>query len=157
MQGTVKWFSEEKGYGFIIDGTGVDHHFHVSDVRGAALPRTGAQVSFEPQASRRGPKARQVTLVPGEEAPPAARRDAGRHDDRVLCTGCDRRMVPRIITGPPIIRPSHGWTPVPKRSICAFCGATYKKFPLTNGEKIGVAIFFAVAAVILSVIASHAM
>src|SRR6185369_147981 len=99
MQGKVKWFSEEKGYGFIVDESGQDHHFHVSAVRGADVPRSGRSVTFEPQAGRKGPRA--VNVVPLGEAAPRRPREsnAQRSDDRVSCTSCDRRMIPRIITG----------------------------------------------------------
>jgi len=62
-------------------------------------------------------------------------------DDRVVCPSCGKKMIPRIITGPPVVRPSGGWTPVPKKSICPFCGETYQTFPMSLGEKIGLVFF----------------
>jgi hypothetical protein len=53
-------------------------------------------------------------------------------------------MIPRIITGPPLIHGAGGWTPVPKKSICPYCGETYKKFPASDKEKIGATIFMVV-------------
>jgi len=71
------------------------------------------------------------------------------HDERETCHGCGKKIIPRIITGPPILHGQGGWTPVPKKSICPFCGTTHRKFPMTMGEKIGLAIFAIVGAVIL--------
>jgi len=34
MRGKVKWFSRERGYGFITDEQARDHYFSVQDVRG---------------------------------------------------------------------------------------------------------------------------
>ena len=33
MRGTVKWFNNQKGYGFITDSYGKDHFFHYSSIR----------------------------------------------------------------------------------------------------------------------------
>ena len=68
-------------------------------------------------------------------------------------------MVPRVITGPPLVRPSHGWTPVPKKSICPSCGGLHMKFPASTGEKIGlvaiIIIFVAVVGGIALSLSSH--
>jgi hypothetical protein len=71
------------------------------------------------------------------------------HDDRETCSSCGKKMVPRIITGPPLIRGQGSWTPVPKKSLCPFCGATHKKFPPSLGEKIGIIVGIAVFMLIL--------
>jgi cold shock CspA family protein len=131
MQGKVKWFSQQKGYGFITDDAGVDHHFRVSDVRGATLPQMGALVRFEAQAGQRGPKARDVNLLGEGEPSAVASIKPQRHDDhQVTCLGCNRRMVPRVIIGPPLV----GRDPVPHRSICPFCGLTFQVFPPSAAE-----------------------
>jgi hypothetical protein len=64
-------------------------------------------------------------------------------------------MIPRIITGPPLIHWKGSWTPVPKKSICPFCGATHMEFPASFGEKLGVAIFAVVFIVVLLSIISE--
>jgi cold shock CspA family protein len=142
VTGTVKWFSEAKGYGFVVGADGVDHHFNVSDVRGATLPRSGDTVQFEPGQSRRGPKARHVTLQEraGDRPSSGRPRSEAAPDDRVVCSSCSKRMVPRIITGPPLVT-GRRWTPVPKRSICPFCGATYQTFPPSTGERVALFLF----------------
>ena len=62
--GVVKWFSAEKGYGFITpDDGGKDLFVHFSEIQGSGY-RTleeGQKVSFESQAGPKGPQAAKVT------------------------------------------------------------------------------------------------
>ena len=64
--GTVKWFSGEKGYGFITPADGSKDLFvHFSAIQGEgykSLPE-GAKVEYEPQQGAKGPQAANVTLV----------------------------------------------------------------------------------------------
>jgi cold shock protein len=64
--GTVKWFNNEKGYGFITpaDG-GKDLFVHFSAIQGdgyKSLPE-GATVDYEAQEGQKGPQAANVTVV----------------------------------------------------------------------------------------------
>ena len=54
--GTVKWFNDQKGYGFIQpDQGGRDVFVHISAVERSGLPglREGQKVSYEVEADRR--------------------------------------------------------------------------------------------------------
>lgn len=66
MRGTVKWFKEDKGYGFISpeDG-GRDVFVHASALRGANLSslQEGMQVEFETQTGPKGLQAGNVKLT----------------------------------------------------------------------------------------------
>ena len=66
MQGTVKWFNAEKGYGFISreDGLGdVFVHFSAIDGEGFRSLDEGERVAFDVIESPKGLKAQNVTRV----------------------------------------------------------------------------------------------
>ncbi len=60
IQGTVKWFNESKGYGFITpDGGGKDVFAHFSEIRAdgfKTLPE-GQRVEFSIAQGQKGPQA----------------------------------------------------------------------------------------------------
>jgi CspA family cold shock protein len=66
--GTVKWFSDDKGFGFITPDSGSKDLFvHHSGIIGngyRSLPE-GAKVSYDEEAGDKGPKAVNVQLVSG--------------------------------------------------------------------------------------------
>ena len=71
LTGTVKWFSDRKGYGFIArdEGEGKDVFIHYSGIR-AGGPRSlyeGDKVEFSIETDARGPRA--ADLVVTEAAP----------------------------------------------------------------------------------------
>jgi len=64
-QGTVKWFSEKKGYGFISqeDGQDVFVHFSSINMSGFKSLVEGDQVSFDVEEGDRGPVAKNVSKL----------------------------------------------------------------------------------------------
>jgi cold shock protein len=63
-QGTVKWFSQEKGYGFITPEDGSEDIFvHYSAIEGSGFRNLeeGERVSYEVTQGRRGPQAVNVS------------------------------------------------------------------------------------------------
>lgn len=61
--GTVKFFNESKGYGFITDEeTGKDIFVHASGIRAEEL-REGDRVSYEEEEGRKGKVAAQVVAL----------------------------------------------------------------------------------------------
>ncbi|MGB3903812.1 MAG: cold-shock protein [Anaerolineae bacterium] len=69
VTGTVKWFSDGKGYGFITRDEGKDVFVHFSGIR-AGGPRSlseGDKVEFSIETDQRGPRA--TDLVVTESAP----------------------------------------------------------------------------------------
>ena len=63
--GTVKWFNQGKGYGFIAREDGEDVFVHYSAIEGAGFRNLeeGERVEFEIQSSPKGPQAANVTKL----------------------------------------------------------------------------------------------
>jgi len=68
VNGTVKWFNSEKGYGFIEqDDGGKDVFVHFRNINNSGYGRVnledGAKVSFEITQGEKGPQAENVTAL----------------------------------------------------------------------------------------------
>jgi len=65
MQGSVKWFSPEKGYGFIEKDDGEDVFVHFSAIQedGFKTLDEGQTVEFEVVEADRGPQAANVVKI----------------------------------------------------------------------------------------------
>lgn len=66
VTGTVKWFNESKGFGFIAPSDGgadVFVHFSVIEGEGFRTLSEGQQVTFEVEKSQKGPQAVKVRPV----------------------------------------------------------------------------------------------
>ncbi len=64
-QGTVKWFNESKGYGFITVDDGKDVFVHYSAIKGEGFKtlNEGQKVSFDVVNGEKGPQAANVAKM----------------------------------------------------------------------------------------------
>jgi CspA family cold shock protein len=64
-EGTVKWFSDQKGFGFIEQENGSDLFVHFSEIQtdGFKTLTEGQKVTFEPAEGPKGPQATNVRPV----------------------------------------------------------------------------------------------
>ncbi len=65
MNGTVKWFNADKGFGFITgeDGKDVFAHFSQINVDGFKTLEEGQQVTFDVTEGQKGPQAENIVVV----------------------------------------------------------------------------------------------
>jgi CspA family cold shock protein len=78
-KGIVKWFSTDKGYGFIRREDGAEIFVHHTDIEvdGYASLKNGETVEFDVFESDRGPKARNLVPLEADGSGPAARARTG--------------------------------------------------------------------------------
>ena len=64
-KGTVKWFNEKKGFGFLSREDGDDVFVHYSSIQGSGFKSLteGQSVEFDVQDGPKGPQAVNVTAV----------------------------------------------------------------------------------------------
>lgn len=65
VTGTVKWFNESKGYGFISQEDGPDVFAHFSAITGSGFKtlKEGQKVEFTVTDGQKGPQAENITSL----------------------------------------------------------------------------------------------
>lgn len=65
MKGTVKWFNNQKGYGFLLNEEGKDVFVHFSglNMEGYKTLTEGQKVEYELADGAKGPQAVNVTVL----------------------------------------------------------------------------------------------
>lgn len=62
MKGTVKFFNEMKGFGFITGEDGEDYFVHQTGLKASVVLNENDKVKFDVEQGERGPKAVNVEL-----------------------------------------------------------------------------------------------
>ncbi|HYV24395.1 MAG TPA: cold shock domain-containing protein [Pyrinomonadaceae bacterium] len=64
-EGTVKWYNDEKGYGFIVREKGTDVFVHHASINAEGFKSLaeGDRVSFDVVEGPKGPQAKNVTKI----------------------------------------------------------------------------------------------
>jgi CspA family cold shock protein len=64
-EGTVKWFSDQKGFGFIEQDDGQDLFVHHTGINASGFKSLdeGQRVRFDLETSEKGPKAKNVEVL----------------------------------------------------------------------------------------------
>jgi len=64
-EGTVKWFSDRKGFGFIEQDGGQDLFVHHTGINASGFKSLdeGQRVRFDLETSEKGPKAKNVEIL----------------------------------------------------------------------------------------------
>ena len=65
MNGTVKWFNADKGFGFITgeNGTDVFAHFSQINIDGFKTLEEGQKVTFDVVEGQKGPQAENIEIA----------------------------------------------------------------------------------------------
>ncbi len=96
--GRVKWFSLEKGFGFISNDEGEDVYLAAAALpEGVATVKPGTKLEFSIADGRRGPQALSVSVV---EAPPTmATGSRGKNDDLAAMIEDTIKILDRYCNG----------------------------------------------------------
>lgn len=108
VNGLVKWFSSDRGYGYITNNENVDLYFGVKDVIGADLPENGDKVSYTEYIGKESSvAAKNINIL--ERKNPALKQ--------VVCEHCKREVEPK-----PWYYGGSDYTSVTVELLCPFCG-----------------------------------
>lgn len=116
--GTVKFYSNEKGYGFIFnDETKKDIYFHINDWSNPTVPTGNDDVIFDIHTSGNG-KQKAINIVLSKTANDKKRETFSKNDDRIKCPSCGKKIVPRIVT----------YAGKPTHSLCPYCATIVRDY-----------------------------
>ena len=115
-KGTVKFYNNEKGYGFIFcDETKKDIYFYINDWNNPSVPIGNDDVVFDVHISNNG-KQKAINIILIKAANDKKKENFTKNDDRIICPSCRKKIVPRIVT----------YAGNPTHSLCPYCASTVK-------------------------------
>lgn len=124
MEGRVKTFSQEKGYGFLTDQNGTLRYFSASEIQGNEIPIEGTAVEFI--STDEGARVVNIEIT------------------KSICVTCRIEIAPKVVWGRPFetVNNSPEYTPVPKRTKCPSCGETQEKFHMSKIERLNATLVY---------------
>ena len=119
VTGTVKWFNEEKGYGFIyIKHSREDMYFHINDWKNQTPPVINDDVEFEIAEATKQGKEKAINIILVKSSKEKKEENFAKNDDRVICPGCGKKIVPRLVV----------YQGSPQKSLVPYCACVVKSF-----------------------------
>lgn len=117
MKGTVKFYQEQKGYGFIFSSEiNEDIYFNIKEWKNESIPNGNDEVEFQLDENKKGKFALNINLL--KSALEKKEEQSAKKDDRIICFNCNKKIVPRIMY----------LNAAPYSSHCPYCGEAIKKF-----------------------------
>ena len=89
IEGKVKWFNTEKGFGFIYTNKLDDHFFSVKDIDGFDLPTVGDIVEFKSNNGKKGLFATKINII-----------KSNKNNNKIECPSCGEMVKPKTIHNP---------------------------------------------------------
>lgn len=120
MEGKVKWFSDEKGYGYITDLENNDLYFGIKDIIGANLPENGDIVEYEEYFGREKTLAATKIRIKEKKHPEIK---------KIHCPSCQKNVIPRLWH-----YGGSDYTNIKTQHLCPHCG--YSLFQTGGGFNI---------------------
>ena len=108
QNGKVKWFSVERGYGYITNNENKDLYFGVKDVIGSELPENGDIVSFYLYIGKENLEAAKSIRITEKKNPEFR---------KIICNSCGREVDPK-----PWVYGGSDYTNISFDLLCPFCG-----------------------------------
>lgn len=84
--GVIKWFSEERGYGYVTDRNNNDLYFGVKDIIGADLPENGDKVKYDEYIGKEGVGAAKDIIIIERKNPSYK---------KINCDSCKSEVMPK--------------------------------------------------------------
>ncbi|UXC30533.1 cold shock domain-containing protein [Aliarcobacter butzleri] len=117
-KGTVKFYNNEKGYGFIFcEVKKSDIYFYISDWNNPSVPTGNDDVIFDIHTSSNG-KQKATNIILSKSANDKKRETFSKNDDRIKCPSCGKKIAPRIVT----------YAGKPTHSLCPYCASTVRDY-----------------------------
>jgi cold shock protein len=80
MKGTVKFFNQMKGFGFVTGEDGKEYFVHITGISEGVTLRENDAVTFDVEDGDRGPKATNINLDSGDSAEEAPAEEAAEEE-----------------------------------------------------------------------------